>query len=69
MTEARSNLERRVEDLEVLTGFQERALASLQAEVLAFTRRVTHLESELLRLKSTRSEEPFDENDRVPPGG
>jgi uncharacterized coiled-coil protein SlyX len=69
MTEKRSELEQRVQDLEILTGFQERTLASLQAEVLAFTRRVTQLEAELQRVKSTRSEEPFDENDRVPSGG
>lgn len=69
MSERRPDLERRVEDLEVLTGFQERTLQQLQAEVLAFTRRVIELEAELRRLKETREEEPFDENDRVPDCG
>ena len=64
-----SDLERRVEELEVLTGFQERTLAQLQSEVLAFTRRVAQLEDELRRLKATGGAEPFDENDRVPDCG
>ena len=63
-------LEKRLQELEVLTGFQERALAQLQEEVLAFTKRVVLLEDEVRRLRSVRSDEqPFDENDRVPSGG
>ena len=71
MTEQRADLARRVEELEILTGFQERTLVQLQAEVLAFTRRVTQLEAEVQRLKATRTgdQEPYDEDDRVPSCG
>lgn len=68
----KDRLAARVEELEVLTGFQERLLAQLQGEVLAFSRRVERLELELQRLKEHRqTEQPFDDehDDRVPTGG
>ncbi len=72
-SEGRSDLEARVQELEVLTGFQERLLAQVQGEVVAFTRRVERLELELKRLKEARhtDQEPFDEenDERVPTGG
>lgn len=72
-SEGRPDLEARVQELEVLTAFQERLLAQVQGEVVAFTRRVERLELELKRLKESRhaDQEPFDEenDERVPTGG
>lgn len=71
--ESQDDLARRVQELEILTGFQERTLATLHAEVLAFAQRVHKLEEELRRLRESRSstseQEPFDEDDRVPSCG
>lgn len=69
----KADLTARVQELEILTSFQERLLVQLQGEVLTFTRRVERLELELKRLKEHRhsEQEPFDEehDDRVPTGG
>jgi uncharacterized coiled-coil protein SlyX len=68
------SLEQRVEELEVLTGFQERLIADLQREVVAFTQRVEKLEVELRRVRESRAQgedqTPLDgEDDRVPSCG
>lgn len=69
----KDDLATRVQELEILTGFQERTLANLHAEVLTFAQRVHHLEEEMRRLResraSTSEQEPFDEDDRVPSCG
>lgn len=71
--ESRDDLVARVSELEILTGFQERTLANLHAEVLEFANRVHRLEEEMRRLRESRSstaeQEPFDEDDRVPSCG
>lgn len=73
MSADQPDLTARVQELEVLTGFQERLLAELQGELLAFTRRVQRLEQEVRLLRESRhtEQEPFDEehDDRVPTGG
>ncbi len=73
MTADPHDLTVRVQELEILTGFQERLLGQLQGELLTFTRRVERLELELQRLREQRNteQEPFDEehDDRIPTGG
>ena len=68
------SLEERLDDLEVLTGFQERLLGDLQREVLTFTRRVEALEQELKRVRESGAQgedQPLLEgqDDRVPDSG
>lgn len=64
-----SELAKSVQDLEVLVAFQERAIADLNAVVLAFTARVEQLERELGKMRG-RLEHPEAEigpHDDPPP--